>query len=55
MNSHPIGIFDSGIGGLSVLQQVCKILPDKVVHYVADSAHAPYGCKNETFVGKVTN
>lgn len=50
MNHNPIGIFDSGLGGLSVLQQVCKLLPNETIFYVADSAHAPYGCKDERFV-----
>ncbi len=50
MNNRPIGIFDSGLGGLSVLQQVTKVLPDESILYVADSGHAPYGCKDETFV-----
>ncbi len=50
MKTDPVGIFDSGLGGLSVLQQVRKILPEEAILYVADSAHAPYGCKNTPFV-----
>ncbi|MDR0415585.1 MAG: glutamate racemase [Prevotellaceae bacterium] len=41
MNS--IGIFDSGVGGLSVLREVAALLPRESVRYVADSAHCPYG------------
>jgi len=45
MNSSPIGIFDSGVGGLSVLQEIRKLLPNEDVLYIADSAYAPYGNK----------
>jgi glutamate racemase len=43
----PIGIFDSGIGGLSVLQHVHQNLPHEDLLYFADSAYAPYGDKSE--------
>jgi glutamate racemase len=39
----PIGIFDSGVGGLSVLREIRKQLPDEPVIYLADQAHVPYG------------
>ena len=39
----PIGIFDSGVGGLSVLRAVCELLPHEEILYVADQAHIPYG------------
>lgn len=48
--SMPIGVFDSGIGGLSVLQALQKELPHERFVYLADSAHAPYGEKSEAFV-----
>jgi len=38
-----IGIFDSGIGGLSVLKEIHQQLPDVPLYYVADQAHVPYG------------
>lgn len=41
--SAPIGIFDSGVGGLTVLAQIMKQLPDEDVIYLADTAHVPYG------------
>lgn len=44
----PIGIFDSGIGGLSVLRHVHALLPDEELLYFADSGFAPYGEKPET-------
>ena len=46
-NDAPIGIFDSGIGGLSVLRHIRQQLPHENLIYFADSAHAPYGDKPE--------
>lgn len=46
----PIGVFDSGIGGLSVLRALRAQLPHESFVYFADSAHAPYGEKGEDFV-----
>lgn len=43
----PIGIFDSGVGGLSVLRHIRDALPTENLLYFADSAHAPYGDKTE--------
>ena len=43
--SSPIGFFDSGIGGLSVLQQVRKALPSENYLYYGDSKNAPYGIR----------
>lgn len=40
---HPIGIFDSGIGGLSVLHAIHELMPDEPLLYLADQAHVPYG------------
>ncbi len=44
-NKHdgPIGIFDSGVGGLSVLREVRRLLPNEDLIYIADQAHVPYG------------
>ncbi|NOZ07546.1 MAG: glutamate racemase [FCB group bacterium] len=45
----PIGIFDSGLGGLTVLQAMVKLLPQESYLYFGDTAHVPYGSKsNET-------
>lgn len=44
--SHAIGVFDSGVGGLSVLRAVRAALPHEDLVYVADSGHAPYGDKS---------
>lgn len=47
---RPIGVFDSGVGGLSVLRHVRAMLPGEDLLYVADSAHAPYGDKSAQFI-----
>lgn len=52
---RPIGVFDSGIGGLSVLQALQKALPQERLVYLADNAHAPYGEKSESFVRQRTH
>ncbi|MEK0306905.1 glutamate racemase [Bifidobacterium favimelis] len=44
-SSAPIGIFDSGLGGLSVVRSVHALLPHEDILYFGDSAHAPYGTK----------
>jgi glutamate racemase len=47
---RPIGVFDSGIGGLSILRALRAELPHEDVVYVADSAYAPYGERDEAQV-----
>lgn len=42
---QPIGIFDSGIGGLTVLRAVHQLMPDEPLVYLADQAHVPYGSR----------
>lgn len=44
----PIGVFDSGIGGLTVLKELTEMLPNEDFIYFADSINAPYGPRNET-------
>ena len=46
-NNKPIGFFDSGVGGLSVLARFRKILPDENVIYYGDTIHLPYGNKSQ--------
>lgn len=45
-----IGIFDSGIGGLSVFREIRKILPEQSYIYYADNAHCPYGEKSRYYI-----
>ncbi|GAA3556523.1 glutamate racemase [Snuella lapsa] len=47
MNRQPIGIFDSGVGGTSIWQEIHKLLPNENTIYLADSANAPYGPKGK--------
>ena len=49
-NHQPIGVFDSGVGGLSVLRRIHADLPNETLLYVADSGHAPYGNKPDPFI-----
>lgn len=46
MNNNPIGILDSGIGGLSVWREVARLLPQESIIYIADSQNMPYGAKS---------
>lgn len=47
MRKHPIGIFDSGVGGLCVFKEIRKQLPDESIHYFADTSNCPYGSKEK--------
>jgi glutamate racemase len=46
----PIGVFDSGIGGLSILRALRALMPNEDYVYYADTAHAPYGEREDGFV-----
>jgi glutamate racemase len=50
VSDAPIGVFDSGIGGLSVLQSMLRAMPGEDFVYLADNTHAPYGEKGDAFV-----
>ncbi len=49
---RPIGIFDSGIGGLTVLKEMIRVLPGEATLYLGDTARLPYGTKSEETVIK---
>jgi glutamate racemase len=49
-DARPIGVFDSGVGGLSVLRAIRRELPAEDVLYVADSGYAPYGDRTQEFI-----
>lgn len=54
-DSHaPIGIFDSGIGGLSVVQEIAQYLPNERIIYFADTAHVPYGPRSGQDIRELT-
>ena len=44
---RPIGIFDSGVGGLTVLDSLRKQLPQENLIYIGDNLHCPYGNKTK--------
>lgn len=50
----PIGIFDSGVGGLSVLSEVRRALPHEDVLYLADTLHMPYGSRSDEDIRDLT-
>lgn len=50
---NKIGIFDSGIGGLTTLEEIRKLLPNENYIYYADSKHNPYGEKNDEELYKI--
>ena len=45
-----IGIFDSGIGGISVMREIVKLLPAESYVYVSDAGHCPYGPKSRSYI-----
>lgn len=49
---RPIGIFDSGLGGITVLKEVKRLLPSEDIIYFGDIARSPYGSKSESLVIK---
>ncbi|WP_095146712.1 MULTISPECIES: glutamate racemase [unclassified Pseudomonas] len=50
MREAPIGVFDSGVGGLSVLAEIQRLLPNESLLYVGDCGHIPYGEKTPEFI-----
>ena len=50
----PIGIFDSGVGGLSVAQEIARYLPNERIVYFADTAHVPYGPRSDDNIRELT-
>lgn len=52
--NSPIGVFDSGLGGLSVLREMVKLMPGEDFIYFGDSKNAPYGVRNDEEVKELT-
>jgi len=52
MNKNPIGIFDSGVGGLTVVKKIVEFLPYEKIVYFGDTARVPYGIKSPKIVKK---
>lgn len=55
MDKRPIGIFDSGVGGLTVAKAIAKELPNERIIYFGDTAHLPYGDKSKESVRAYSN
>lgn len=55
MNNQPIGFLDSGVGGLTVVKEVLKRLPNEQIFYIGDSARNPYGPRPMEEVRKFTH
>src|SRR6187431_2863371 len=49
-DSRPIGVFDSGIGGLTVVSALRRLLPNESIYYLGDTARVPYGGKSASTV-----
>ena len=55
MNAEqPIGVFDSGVGGISVLREIAALLPAEDYIYYGDSANAPYGVRPTEEIRRLT-
>ncbi len=52
MDTRPIGVFDSGVGGLTVVKQIMKVMPHENIVYFGDTARVPYGTKSREAVTK---
>ena len=55
MDNRPIGIFDSGLGGLTVLDSLLKTLPHESFIYVGDTARVPYGNRSTEKINLYSN
>ena len=54
MDQRPVGFFDSGLGGASVLRSALRLLPDENYIYYGDNANAPYGDRSEDDITRLT-
>ena len=52
---RPIGIFDSGIGGLTVARAIYDLLPNESLLYFGDTAHLPYGEKSPELIRRYSS
>lgn len=54
IQNHPIGVLDSGLGGISVLRELVRLMPEEDYLYFGDSKNAPYGTKTAEEVLRLT-
>ena len=50
--NKPIGVFDSGLGGLTVVKEIIKLLPFENIVYLGDTARVPYGTRSNEIIKK---
>src|SRR5690606_8459547 len=53
-DNRPIGIFDSGVGGLTVAKEIKRLLPHENILYFGDTKHLPYGDKSKEAITRLT-
>lgn len=46
MDERPIGVFDSGLGGLTTVRELCRLLPEEDIVYFGDTGRVPYGSRS---------
>lgn len=51
---QPVAVFDSGVGGVSVLREMVRLMPEENFYFFGDSIHAPYGTKSQEEVQRLT-
>lgn len=54
MNNKPIGVFDSGLGGLTAVKEIMKVLPNEDIIYFGDTSRVPYGSRSSETIIKYT-
>ena len=54
MDNRPIGIFDSGVGGLTVYKEIKKVMPNENYIYVGDTQRFPYGNKSKESIIEIS-
>lgn len=52
MNNSAIGVFDSGVGGLTCVKELVKLLPNENIVYLGDTARVPYGTRSKEMIIK---
>ena len=55
MDARPIGIFDSGVGGMTVYSEMIKELPNENMLYLGDTKNFPYGSKSKENIIRISN
>lgn len=53
LNHAPIGVFDSGVGGLTVAREIMRQIPDERIVYFGDTARVPYGSKSPNTISDI--